>query len=131
MGLRIEHIAIQVPDPVQAAEWYIKHLGMSIARTYDAPTNCRFLMSAGGTVMIEIYNNPKASVPDYRQMDPLHLHLAFLAENIEAERARLIAAGATPETEVIHTPDDDYVTMLRDPWGVPIQLVKRTKKMLA
>jgi catechol 2,3-dioxygenase-like lactoylglutathione lyase family enzyme len=130
MGLRIEHVAIQVPDPVAMADWYVKHLGMSISRKYELPTNCRFLMSFGDQVMLEIYNNPKATVPDYRKIDTLHLHIAFYSENIEADRARLLAAGATPETEVIHTPDDDYVTMMRDPWGIPLQLVKRTNKML-
>ncbi len=130
MSLRMEHTAIQVPDPAKAAAWYVQHMGMSVSRSYDAPTHCRFLSCAGGTVLIEIYNNPKATVPDYRKMDPLHLHLAFLSDDLPADRARLMEAGATPETEVILTPDGDYVVMLRDPWGVPIQLVKRKQSML-
>ena len=77
-AVKIEHFALQVSDPVAMAEWYVKHLGFSVARASGEPAHGRFLLDGGGSVMLEIYRNPKASVPDYSKMDPLLLHLAFV-----------------------------------------------------
>jgi uncharacterized glyoxalase superfamily protein PhnB len=56
--------------------------------------------------------------------------LAFWTEDVAGTRARLIAAGATPEGEVAETPAGDQLAMLRDPWGIPIQFVRRTARMI-
>jgi glyoxylase I family protein len=63
-------------------------------------------------------------------MDPLLLHLAFRANDVAAERARLIAAGATPVGDVMTNETGDTVAMLRDPWGLAVQLVKRIDPMI-
>jgi glyoxylase I family protein len=80
--------------------------------------------------MIEIYNNPNAPMPDYEQTDPLVVHLAFACEDVAGERARLIEAGARAVAKIQHTPDGDRVAMLRDPWGLPIQLCQRAASLL-
>jgi catechol 2,3-dioxygenase-like lactoylglutathione lyase family enzyme len=93
--VKIEHTAYQVADPVALTKWYVAHLGMRVKRAQDAPPFGVFLADDGDTVMLEFYANPKVSVPNYASMDPLLLHLAFRANDVAAERARLIAAGAT------------------------------------
>jgi len=128
--MKIEHFALQVPDPVAMADWYVKHLGFSIARKGGEPAHARFILESSESVMIEIYSNPKASIPDYNQIDPLLLHLAFLSENLRADRDRLIAAGAKLAEDVTSNPAGDELVMLRDPWGVAVQLVKRVQPML-
>src|SRR6266581_4941240 len=30
--MKIEHFALQVPEPVAMAEWYVKHLGFTVSR---------------------------------------------------------------------------------------------------
>ena len=55
---------------------------------------------------------------------------AFVAEDIEGERTRLLAAWATAAGEIEETPAGDRVAMLRDPWGFPIQLCKRAEAMI-
>jgi glyoxylase I family protein len=77
--------------------------------------------------MIEVYNNPAAPLPDYHGLDPLVLHLAFDVEHedILAVRDRLLAAGATIARDVVTTPAGDRLVMLRDPWGLAIQLAQR------
>jgi len=112
------------------ANWYIEYLGMQAARTFGPPTHTHFLVDASGESMIEIYNNPKAMVPEYRKTDPLVLHLAFAVEDVRGTRALLLQAGATPEGEVVVADNGDELAMLRDPWGFAIQLVKRSKPML-
>ena len=42
----------------------------------------------------------------------------------------MIAAGATPAGEVTTSPVGDQLAMLRDPWGLAIQLVKRSRPMV-
>ena len=110
------------------ADWYVKHLGAKIARAGGPPVNGRFLVLGG--VMLEIYNNPAVSVPDYASTNPLHLHLAFSSENLRADRDRLVKAGARVVDDVSTTPGGDEIMMLRDPWNVPIQFVKRKEAML-
>jgi len=80
--------------------------------------------------MIEIYNNPKAPVPDYRAVNPLVLHLAFAVDDMSATRARLLRAGATADGEMTVADNGDELAMLRDPWGFAVQLVKRRAPML-
>jgi catechol 2,3-dioxygenase-like lactoylglutathione lyase family enzyme len=126
----IEHIGYQVSDPEAAAKWYVEHLGMRLARSFGPPAHAQFVADSAGHVMIEIYNNPKVKVPDYRAIDPLILHLAFEAADVHAERARLIKAGAAPVGDAETTPTGDLIAMLRDPWGFPVQLVRRAKPML-
>jgi uncharacterized glyoxalase superfamily protein PhnB len=63
-------------------------------------------------------------------MDPLLLHIAFMVDDVKGIREKLIAAGATPVGEVTISPSGDELAMLRDPWGVAIQFVKRAKPML-
>ena len=126
--MRLEHFALQVPDPIAMADWYVKHLGCTVARSGGEPSHGRFLLVGG--VLIEIYRNPNASVPDYSSMDPLLVHLAFVSENIAADRDRLVKAGARAVEDVVTTAAGDQLLMLRDPWNVALQLVKRAAPML-
>jgi glyoxylase I family protein len=120
-------------DPPTAAKWYCEHLGMRVARCMDKPPYTQFLADAGGNVMLEIYTNSeakKADVPEYRDWDPLLLHVAFSSTDIEADRQRLIDAGATADGDIAVTPAGDRLAMLRDPWGFCAQLVERDDPML-
>jgi glyoxylase I family protein len=128
--IRLEHVAINVEDPVGMAKWYGMNLGMKVVRKGPPPINMHFISDAGGNMMLEIYNNPPDAVPDYTSMDPLLLHIAFMVDNVKGIREKLIAAGATAVGEVTMTPSGDELAMLRDPWGVAIQFVKRAKPML-
>ena len=128
--MKIEHTAYQVADPVALTQWYVAHLGLRIKRAQTAPPYGVFLADDGDAVMVEFYANPKVSVPDYGAMDPLLLHLAFTSGDVAADRARLIAAGATPVGDVMSNETGDTVAMLRDPWGLAVQLVSRKERMI-
>ena len=111
------------------AEWYVKHLGCSVARAGAAPNHARFLQA--GPVLIEIYQGTSAPTPDYPAMHPAQLHLAFISENIKADRDRLVAAGAKIAEDYFTNAAGDELLMLRDPWGVGLLLVKRAVPMLS
>lgn len=127
--MKMEHIAMNVSDPSAMAVWYTKHLGFEIARSMTTPPYTHFLRDSGGTMMIEIYHNPPDQVPFYSKMHPLLLHLAFVSKDPEADKSRLLEVGAT-WVEDQHLPDGSHLVMMRDPWGLSIQLCKRGKPML-
>jgi hypothetical protein len=79
--------------------------------------------------VIEIYCNAADAVPDYPAMHPLRFHIAFATDDPDGSRAALVAAGATFVDER-SLPDGSRLLMLRDPWGVPLQLCKRTQPLL-
>ena len=128
--IRLEHVAINVEDPVSMAKWYCQNLGMKVIRKGPPPVNMHFISDAGGNMMLEVYHNPPDAVPDYTSMNPLLLHIAFMVDDVKGIREKLITAGATPVGDVSITSSGDEIAMLRDPWGVAIQFVKRAEPML-
>lgn len=124
--MKFEHFAINTKDARAVTRWYVDNLGLRIARQMEAPPYTAFLADETGRVFIEIYTRTDAAVPDYEHTHPLCFHIAFVSENNEAIRARLIAAGADRGTEET-TPDGSKLLMMRDPWGVPLQFCQRTK----
>jgi glyoxylase I family protein len=128
--MKLEHVALQVPDPRALADWYVKHLGFSVARAGGEPAHARFLLDSSGTVMLEVYRNPTAAVPDYAKLAPLQMHLALVSSNPAADRDRLVEAGATVAEDLTGSAAGDQFVMLRDPCGIPLQLVKRAEPML-
>jgi len=129
--VRLEHVGLNVADPIKAAQWYVDNLGMKVLRKGPAPANARFLTDGAGNMMLEIYHNPPEAVPNYASMDPLLLHVAFMVDDVDALRSKLLAAGATAVGEVTTTPAGDKLAMLRDPWGLAIQFVHRADPMLS
>ena len=124
--MKFEHFALNVPDCRAHALWYVQHLGFTVARSrVDAPFT-HFLADDTGRTIVEFYTNPKAAFPDYAAAHPLCFHLAVVAADAKAERARLEQAGATLFLEEPQ-PDGSLLIMLRDPWGVPLQLCQRTQ----
>lgn len=128
--MKIEHLAFNVTDPLNMARWYVEHLGLTVKRrTVEAPY-AHFLADDSGTVMLEIYGNPNASRLDFPTVQPPALHLAFLSADLTADVKRLVAAGATIVADVHVLETGDTFAMLRDPWGVSLQLVKRLSPMI-
>jgi glyoxylase I family protein len=127
--MNIEHIALNVADPVALADWYVRHLDMCIVRQVDTGPRTRFIADSAGRTVLEVYRQ-NAPVPDYAAMDPMVLHIAFKADDVAGARQRLLDAGATPATDIVTSDNGDVMTFLRDPWGVTIQLVRRGQPLM-
>ncbi len=123
-------LALNVIDPVAMAAWYVEHCGMKTVRQKSDAPYTHFLADSTGMVLLEIYNNPPDQVPSYADMDPLVLHIAFVSADPEADKVALLAAGAILVDE-LRFDDGSHLVMLRDPWGLAIQLCKRGAPMLA
>jgi len=130
-SVRFEHIALNVDDVEAVVNWYRENLGMKVVRKGPPPVNMHFLADTGDNVVFEFYHNIEAPVPDCNMIHPRSYHVAFVVDDVEAIRDKLLQAGATVATEMETTPAGDQIIILRDPWALPIQFVKRTKPMLS
>jgi glyoxylase I family protein len=124
--MKFEHFALNVPDVRSMSCWYVEHLGLRVARARSEAPYTTFLADDTGRTVMEIYTNLSAAVPDYPAMPPLCFHVAFVAEDPRASQRRLEQAGAALFLEE-NLPDGSLLIMMRDPWGVPLQLCRRTK----
>lgn len=127
--LNVEHVACNVSDPVAIAAWYVEHLGMRVVRRVATAPYIHFLADANGHVVIEIYSSAADPVPDYASMHPMRFHLAFAADDPDAIGAALVTVGATL-VDGQTLADGSRLIMLRDPWGLPLQLCRRTTPLL-
>ncbi len=118
-------MAYMVDNPREVAAWYCRHLGFAIVRSQAEAPWTHFLADSDGATVLEIYNNAKCVVPPYRTWDPLLFHIAFVCTELETTVDRLVAAGATLSTAPMSTDTGDRLAMLRDPWGLAIQLAAR------
>ena len=129
MALQVEHFAVNVEDPVAMAAWYSDHLEMKVLRSGGPPANTHFLADGSGRLMLEIYRALPDEVPDYAAMNPLLLHIAFASDDAQTDHDRLVAAGATVLGGVGENAAGDRMAMLRDPWGLALQLCQRIGPM--
>jgi glyoxylase I family protein len=118
-----------VPDAKAMAEWYVKNLNMKIVRALPKSNQTHFLADEKDRLMMEIYTNPASAIPDHSTEHPLRFHFAFAVSEPAALKEKLVAAGASVVEEV-RLDDGSHLIMMRDPWGVPLQLCKRAKPMV-
>ena len=128
-GRKLEHLAINVSEPVKVAEWWCRNLGMEVVRSGPPPIDCRFIRDFSGTMCIELYHNPSDRPgPDYAAKPPLEFHIGVECDDPETDAKRLVAAGAQL-VEIEHV-QGMTLAMMRDPWGICLQLCKRPNPVL-
>ena len=118
--MKLEHVAFDVQEPEELITWWCENLGFR----RSAPGSA-FIIDDSGIMGLEIYRTGETpAAPDYKAMNSMTMHIAFVSEDVKADVDRLVAAGATLETLKIDNPAF-HMAILRDPWGVSIQLCKR------
>ncbi len=124
VAFRTEHIALDVSSPEKTAEWWCENLGYEVVVKQTAPPFAIFIRDGQGAFAVELYRAANIQqAPDYHQMNPQQFHIAFVSANIDDDLARLVTAGATFISR--QTNNGSELIMLRDPSGIPIQLVQR------
>ena len=127
--MKIEHFAFNVSDPNAMGRWYVEHLGFTVKRRLVDEPFTHFLADDSGSIMIEIYRQP-APIPDYNSIHVMSLHLAIVSQDVEADVTRLVAAGGQLDGEIQSFTNGDRFAMIRDPWGITLQIVSRTEPMI-
>lgn len=124
-----EHFALNVLNTLKFVEWYTSNCDMKIAKSIKVAPYTHFLTDSSGRTVVEIYSNPSAKIPDYNLMHPLEFHFAFTVNDIRHIKEKLISAGATL-VEDFMLEDGSHIIMLRDPFGIPLQLCRRAKPLV-
>jgi glyoxylase I family protein len=128
--MRFEHLAINVEDPVALSKWFVDNLGMRIIKQGAAPSFGTFIVDAKDNFTFELYHNKDIQVIDFKSLHYNSIHFAFETNDIVAAKEKLLKNGAVVAEELKTTPSGDQVVMLRNPWGIPTQLVMRKNPML-
>jgi glyoxylase I family protein len=95
-----------------------------------APNYGVFLADSAENMMMELYQNDQVPVINFNDVDFFSLHLASMSDDLAATRDKLVKAGATVAQDINKTPAGDEILVVRDPWGFPLQFVKRAVPML-
>ncbi len=123
-----EHFAINVKNPHEVRDWYCEHLGLKVVWELKEHPYMMFLADSTGRVVCELYHRPEFEITDFSKKHQLVFHFAFESENTEADKNRLLNAGAS-FVEEMKKEDGTHIAMLRDPWGLPLQLCQRAEKL--
>lgn len=122
--MEFEHFALNVKEPLAVANWYVDALEMKIvSQQLEAPF-MTFLADRSGRVVVELYHNQAAEVPNYAHQHPLVFHFAFKTLHAQELKENLLGKGCTLQEE-IKKDDGTHLVMLRDPWGLALQLCER------
>lgn len=127
--MKFEHFALNVSNASAVSLWYEENLGLKVVKKMAEPPYMTFLADDSGTVMIEIYSNPKGETLDFAKLHPLAVHLALVSDDPNSDRDRLVKAGAQMISDDI-LPDGSHLIMVKDPWGLALQLCKRATPMI-
>ena len=130
MDFRPEHVAFNVRDSRAQAAWHRSEFGLKVSREGGGPDYGFFLVDGGEHMMFELYQNSRHPVLDFPNMSSMSVHLAYVVTNVAAAKEGLLAKGATIAEDLATTPSGDHVLMIRDPWGLSVQLVKRVVPIL-
>jgi predicted enzyme related to lactoylglutathione lyase len=129
-GLYFEHLAFNLNDSREVAKWFKENLSMKIMRDGKAPTYGMFIADENANMMLELYQNKDYPVIDFENVSHMSIHLAFMVYNIEAAKEKVLSSGGKVVEDITKTSAGDFVLMMRTPWGLPIQFVKRSEPML-
>jgi catechol 2,3-dioxygenase-like lactoylglutathione lyase family enzyme len=115
------HVRYMVDDVEAAIAFYAKHFGFDVLNDYSPAFadvqrgNLRLLLS-GPT------SSAARPMPDGRQPQPGGWNrIHFIVDDLEAEVARLRAAGVTFRGDIVKGPGGSQI-LLDDPAGNPIEL---------
>ncbi len=126
-SIKFEHIAFLLPNPGKAVEWYCSNLDMKIVNKGKGSI---FVTDSARNIMLEFLINNEVKPLNFRKINVLSLHIAFHTKNAEMLKKKLIGNDATVESDLTTTDSGDKIMILRDPWGIPIQLVERKNPIL-
>lgn len=122
-----EHFALNVINVDKVVSWYVENLNLKVVSRQNMPPFMTFLADSSDRVIMEVYHRPDEIITEFSKQHPLTFHVAFVSENAPEDRLRLEKKGASFFEEV-KKEDGSHLIMLRDPWGMPLQLCQRNAK---
>ena len=124
-----EHFALNVEKPLETSNWYVTNCDMKVVKKFEEEPFTHFLADSTGRVVVEFYNNKNSKMLDFNSLNPLEFHFAFMVEDIGSVKKNFLEAGARV-IEEMELDDGSVLIMLRDPYGIPLQLCQRKQKLM-
>jgi glyoxylase I family protein len=122
----IHHIAVICSDYERSRAFYRDILGFPVLReVWRAERKSWKCDLDAGNAQIELFSFPTPPARPSRPEACGLRHLAFLIDDIDAEVARLTAAGVECEPIRIDPYTDQRFTFFTDPDGLPLELYER------
>ena len=122
-----EHFALNVADIKKRVGWFVTHLGLKVVVAKEKAPFMTFLADSTDRVIMELYQKEEEPLSNFKERQPATFHIAFVSDDAEADKQRLMTEGAT-FVEEVKREDGTHLVMLRDPWGMPLQLCERPIK---
>lgn len=115
------HVRYMVQDVPVSVEFYTSHFGFSV----EGPQSPAFAAVRRGNLRLLLSGEKSSAgrpMPDGRQPGPGGWNrIHFIVDDVEAEAAKLRAAGVTFRNDIVRGPGGAQ-TVLDDPSGNPIEL---------
>jgi catechol 2,3-dioxygenase-like lactoylglutathione lyase family enzyme len=119
---KLRHIAVTVPDPQKAAEFYIKAFGLKkVGETDWANASGVYLSDGVLNLALLKYKTEEAAGSRGRDFVGVH-HIGFWVDNVQASRKAVEAAGAKHWMGEPAEGGGFYEVKFRDPDGLPFDI---------
>lgn len=122
-----EHFALNIANLEEVVSWYVEHVGLKVVSQQKESPFMTFLADSSDRVILELYHRPDEKITNFPEQHQLTFHVAFVSENAKEDRLRLEKRGAS-FVEEVKKEDGSHLVMLRDPWGLPLQLCQRARR---
>jgi glyoxylase I family protein len=127
--MKLEHVGLCIENPISAAEWWVANLGFEFIRKLGTDEGgVAFITDNQGTV-IEFGKLEEVPSLNLSGLEFIQLHFAIECNNTEQEAERLVKKGATLIGESPRNAYNNEKLIIRDPWDICIQLIKRKDKL--
>jgi len=121
---KLRHIAITVPDPWKAAEFYMKAFGLKKVGETDW-ANARGVYLSDGTINIALLHYKTEEAAGHRGRDFVGVHhIGFLVDDVTATRREIEAAGGTWWSGEAIDGTGFYEVKFHDPDGLVFDITK-------
>ncbi|GIH11866.1 VOC family protein [Rugosimonospora africana] len=115
-GIEFSHLRLDVADLDRSVDFYRRVVGLDVVVRYDTPTHTIVQVGVGGRLPgIELWHEPRLGPPP-----PSLVHIAFLADDVDAAFQTAVARGAPVHLEPF-TIGGERIAMVLDPDGYPVE----------
>ena len=127
--MKLEHIGLIIEHPISTAEWWVANLGFEWIRKLGTDDGgAAFITDQQGTV-IEFAKLEEVPSLDLNGLKFIQLHFAIECDDTVREAERLVKLGAVMVGESPRNVYPNEKLIIRDPWGICIQLINRQDKL--
>jgi catechol 2,3-dioxygenase-like lactoylglutathione lyase family enzyme len=115
-----DHLHLAVPDPEQARDWYLRHIGGNVGETPERVAFGEWKGDHPLPIQLLFMQSTTARPSRGSAID----HVGFSFPDVDAKLAALQAAGVKVVSPVTQVPGRWKQAMVEDPWGTRLELIE-------